>query len=49
MWDWLESKNLAANSANANTVRQHRDLTRIWESALDLDTERMPDTAGWAS
>jgi choline-sulfatase len=46
--DPLETKNLAANPAHADKVRQHRDLIRTWERSLDLDMKRMPDTAGWA-
>jgi len=47
--DPLETRNLASDPAQAKTVRQHRDFIRKWEATLDLDTERLPDTAGWAA
>jgi len=44
-----ETRNLAGDSAYVATVRKHRDLIREWEQSLELDIERLPDSAGWAA
>jgi len=46
--DPLETNNLTFDRRHKEAVRQHREMLCKWEKALDVDSERLPDTAGWA-